>query len=109
MSAWNQHSAPIKEIDVLWITANGSRETQRPYSALFKTKRVDGVIDIHTDFVEPPELVRDRILYAVETFGGPERIQVTPDCGLRTRSWESRRSTNCRRCSRARPPAHISP
>jgi 5-methyltetrahydropteroyltriglutamate--homocysteine methyltransferase len=47
-----------------------------------------GVIDIHTDFVEPPELVRDRILYAVETFGGPERIQVTPDCGLRTRSWE---------------------
>ena len=47
-----------------------------------------GVIDIHTDFVEPPELVRDRILYAVDVFGGPERIQVTPDCGLRTRSWE---------------------
>jgi 5-methyltetrahydropteroyltriglutamate--homocysteine methyltransferase len=46
------------------------------------------VIDIHTDFVEPPELVRDRILYAVDVFGGPERIQVTPDCGLRTRSWE---------------------
>jgi 5-methyltetrahydropteroyltriglutamate--homocysteine methyltransferase len=47
-----------------------------------------GVIDIHTDFVEPPELVRDRILYAVDVFGGPERIQVTPDCGLRTRSWD---------------------
>jgi 5-methyltetrahydropteroyltriglutamate--homocysteine methyltransferase len=47
-----------------------------------------GVVDIHTDFVEPPELVRDRILYAVDVFGGPERIQVTPDCGLRTRSWE---------------------
>ena len=47
-----------------------------------------GVIDIHTDFVEPPELVRDRILYAVDVFGGPDRIQVTPDCGLRTRSWE---------------------
>jgi 5-methyltetrahydropteroyltriglutamate--homocysteine methyltransferase len=46
-----------------------------------------GVIDIHTDFVEPPELVRDRILYAVEVFGGPDRIQVMPDCGLRTRSW----------------------
>jgi 5-methyltetrahydropteroyltriglutamate--homocysteine methyltransferase len=46
-----------------------------------------GVIDIHTDFIEPPELVRDRILYAVEVFGGPDRIQVMPDCGLRTRSW----------------------
>ena len=47
-----------------------------------------GVLDIHTDFVEPPELVRDRILHAVDVFGGPERIHVTPDCGLRTRSWE---------------------
>ena len=47
-----------------------------------------GVLDIHTDFIEPPELVRDRVLYAVETFGDPGRIQVTPDCGLRTRSWD---------------------
>ena len=47
-----------------------------------------GVLDIHTDFIEPPELVRDRILYAVEVFGDPNRIHVTPDCGLRTRSWD---------------------
>jgi 5-methyltetrahydropteroyltriglutamate--homocysteine methyltransferase len=47
-----------------------------------------GVLDIHTDFIEPPELVRDRILHAVEVFGEPGRIHVTPDCGLRTRSWE---------------------
>jgi 5-methyltetrahydropteroyltriglutamate--homocysteine methyltransferase len=47
-----------------------------------------GVIDIHTDFIESPELVRDRILYAVSVFGDPSRIQVTPDCGLRTRSWD---------------------
>jgi 5-methyltetrahydropteroyltriglutamate--homocysteine methyltransferase len=47
-----------------------------------------GVLDIHTDFIEPPELVRDRILYAVEVFGDPSRIQVSPDCGLRTRSWD---------------------
>ena len=47
-----------------------------------------GVIDIHTDFLESPQLVRDRILYAVEVFGDPARIQVTPDCGLRTRSWD---------------------
>jgi 5-methyltetrahydropteroyltriglutamate--homocysteine methyltransferase len=47
-----------------------------------------GVLDIHTDFIESPELVRDRILYAVEVFDDPGRIQVTPDCGLRTRSWD---------------------
>jgi 5-methyltetrahydropteroyltriglutamate--homocysteine methyltransferase len=47
-----------------------------------------GVLDIHVDFIEPPELVRDRVLYAVDVFGDPERIHVTPDCGLRTRSWE---------------------
>jgi 5-methyltetrahydropteroyltriglutamate--homocysteine methyltransferase len=47
-----------------------------------------GVLDIHTDFIEPPELVRDRILYAVDVFGDANRIHVTPDCGLRTRSWD---------------------
>jgi 5-methyltetrahydropteroyltriglutamate--homocysteine methyltransferase len=47
-----------------------------------------GVLDIHTDFVESPELVRDRILHAVEVFGDPARIHVCPDCGLRTRSWD---------------------
>ena len=47
-----------------------------------------GVLDIHTDFIEPPELVRDRIVYATEVFGDPGRIHVTPDCGLRTRSWD---------------------
>jgi 5-methyltetrahydropteroyltriglutamate--homocysteine methyltransferase len=47
-----------------------------------------GVLDIHTDVVESSELVRDRVLYAVDVFGDPARIHVTPDCGLRTRSWE---------------------
>src|ERR671935_849725 len=46
-----------------------------------------GVLDIHSDFIESPELVRDRVLYAVNVFGDPARIHVTPDCGLRTRSW----------------------
>jgi 5-methyltetrahydropteroyltriglutamate--homocysteine methyltransferase len=46
-----------------------------------------GVIDIHTNFIEPPELVRDRILYATRILG-PERIEVNTDCGLRTRTWE---------------------
>jgi len=47
-----------------------------------------GVLDIHTDFIESAELVRDRILYAVDVFGDPARVHVTPDCGLRTRSWD---------------------
>src|ERR687891_385481 len=46
-----------------------------------------GVIDIHTDFVEAAELVRDRILHASEVLG-PKRIEVNTDCGLRTRTWE---------------------
>jgi 5-methyltetrahydropteroyltriglutamate--homocysteine methyltransferase len=47
-----------------------------------------GVLDIHSDFVEPAELVRDRILYAVDVLEDPTRIQVNPDCGLRTRTWD---------------------
>jgi len=44
-----------------------------------------GVVDVHTNRVESPELVRDRILYAAQILG-PEKIYVNPDCGLRTRS-----------------------
>jgi 5-methyltetrahydropteroyltriglutamate--homocysteine methyltransferase len=47
-----------------------------------------GVLDVHTDFIESPELVRDRVLHAVDVFGDPARIHVMPDCGLRTRSWD---------------------
>ncbi len=47
-----------------------------------------GVVDVHTDFVEPVELIRDRILYALDIVKDPNRIFVAPDCGLRTRSWK---------------------
>jgi len=47
-----------------------------------------GVLDIHSDFIEPAELVRDRILYAVDVVGDPERLHINPDCGLRTRTWD---------------------
>jgi 5-methyltetrahydropteroyltriglutamate--homocysteine methyltransferase len=46
-----------------------------------------GFIDIHTNFTESPELVRDRILY-VSDLVGKEKVWVSPDCGLRTRSWD---------------------
>ena len=45
-----------------------------------------GVLVVHTDFVEPAELVRDRILYAARILES-DRIEVNPGCGLRTRSW----------------------
>jgi 5-methyltetrahydropteroyltriglutamate--homocysteine methyltransferase len=74
----------------------GTRDEDRPgYAETLRRFREHGypgvglgVLDIHSDFLEPAELVRDRILYAVEALGGPERIQVNPDCGLRTRSWD---------------------
>jgi len=47
-----------------------------------------GVIDVHTDFVEPVELVRDRILYAIKVLKDHSRIYINPDCGLRTRTWD---------------------
>lgn len=46
-----------------------------------------GVIDVHTDWIEPAELIRDRILYAAK-FVDPKKIIVNPDCGLRTRRLE---------------------
>jgi 5-methyltetrahydropteroyltriglutamate--homocysteine methyltransferase len=45
-----------------------------------------GVLDVHRDVVETPQLVAARIARAVEYLGDPRRIWVNPDCGLRTRS-----------------------
>jgi 5-methyltetrahydropteroyltriglutamate--homocysteine methyltransferase len=47
-----------------------------------------GVIDVHSDLVEAPETVKDRLLLLCEMIGDPRRVQVNPDCGLRTRRWE---------------------
>src|SRR5947209_8844377 len=74
----------------------GTTDTARPgYVVIIKFRDLPakpalglGVLDIHSDFIESPELVRDRVLYAVKVFGDPGRIHVTPDCGLRTRSWK---------------------
>ncbi|HKB88784.1 MAG TPA: hypothetical protein VKC53_03995 [Patescibacteria group bacterium] len=74
----------------------GTHDGDRPaYEVLrlFKQHGIDssiglGVVDIHTDFIESPELVRDRIIYASELLGDPKRINPSPDCGLRTRTWD---------------------
>ncbi len=47
-----------------------------------------GVIDVHSNFIESPELVKDRILYVAKLVKNPSRIYVSTDCGLRTRTWE---------------------
>jgi len=74
----------------------GTKDTDRPgyeILKLFKKYSIPsriglGVTDIHSDFIESPELIRDRILYAVKVLGDPKLVEATPDCGLRTRTWE---------------------
>jgi 5-methyltetrahydropteroyltriglutamate--homocysteine methyltransferase len=93
MSGCRQYAVGFANYDTREL---GTTETERPgYRVISRFRDLPyapilglGVLDIHTDFIEPPELVRDRILHAVEVFGDPARIHVTPDCGLRTRSWE---------------------
>ncbi|MFH1663907.1 MAG: hypothetical protein ABH986_03815 [archaeon] len=47
-----------------------------------------GLIDIHTDLIEEPETIKERILFINKLVGNPEKVQVNPDCGLRTRKWD---------------------
>jgi 5-methyltetrahydropteroyltriglutamate--homocysteine methyltransferase len=75
-----------------WEFANRDREGRDGYEVLKAlneygdTREVGlGVVDVHRDDVEPPELVADRIRRAVKYLGDPARIWVNPDCGLRTR------------------------
>jgi 5-methyltetrahydropteroyltriglutamate--homocysteine methyltransferase len=61
-------------------------ELWKEYNAPFEVGT--GVTDVHTDQLETPELVRDRILYTARAIGDrPEKVYVNPDCGLRTRTW----------------------
>ncbi len=51
-----------------------------------------GVVDVHRDPVESPQLVAERIRRAAQYLGDPSRIWVNPDCGLRTRRLEIARA-----------------
>lgn len=74
----------------------GTDKAHRPaYEILgqFRDHRPDvaiglGVTSVHDNDVEFPELVRDRVLRAVEIVDDPTKVFPSPDCGLRTRSWE---------------------
>ncbi|MEM2986394.1 MAG: hypothetical protein QXZ71_04995, partial [Candidatus Caldarchaeum sp.] len=91
------------KIDVLSISCSNADTTRlgtdpdaRPGFEVLKVfKEYDvsfrvapGLVDVHTDFVEPPELVRDRALYAAKVLGDPGKVVACNDCGLRTRSWD---------------------
>ncbi|MEM2931342.1 MAG: hypothetical protein QXI61_00645 [Nitrososphaerota archaeon] len=58
----------------------------REYGVKFKV--APGVIDVHTDFIESPDLVSDRLLYSAKLLGDPSLVIACNDCGLRTRRWE---------------------
>ena len=76
-----------------WEFANRDTAGHDGYGALKvlaeygDTRKVGlGVVDVHRDAVETPEVVADRIRRATKYLGDPTRIWVNPDCGLRTRS-----------------------
>jgi 5-methyltetrahydropteroyltriglutamate--homocysteine methyltransferase len=49
-----------------------------------------GVIDVKNSYIEPPEVVAERIGRCLD-FVSPERLSVSPDCGLsQTARWAAR-------------------
>jgi len=78
-----------------WEFANRDREGRDGYEVLKALAEYGdsrevglGVVDVHRDDVESPELVANRIERAARYLGDPTRIWVNPDCGLRTRRLE---------------------
>jgi 5-methyltetrahydropteroyltriglutamate--homocysteine methyltransferase len=61
-------------------------ELFREYSPRFKI--APGAVDVHTDFIESPQLVRDRLLYSAKILDDPGKVVACNDCGLRTRAWD---------------------
>lgn len=53
----------------------------------YKGMYAPGFVSVHTDEIANAEIICDRILY-VANIVGEERVWVSPDCGLRTRTWE---------------------
>lgn len=76
-----------------WEFANRDDNKRQGYKDLLFFKEYNdhreiglGVIDVHNNKIETPQLIRNRILYASKILSA-EKIYVTPDCGLRTRNW----------------------
>ncbi len=78
-----------------WEFANRDNEGHDGYEVLKLLREYGdtrsiglGVLDVHRDTLETPEVVAERIGRAAKYLGDPSRIWVNPDCGLRTRSLE---------------------
>lgn len=76
-----------------WEFANRDTDGRDGYEvlSLFReygdTRQIGlGVLDVHRDAIETPEIVSERIQRAAKILGDPAKIWVNPDCGLRTRS-----------------------
>ncbi len=76
-----------------WEFANRDDEAHDAYAILdalneYGDRRAVGlgVVDVHSDTVETPEQVAERIGRAAKHLGDASRLWVDPDCGLRTRS-----------------------
>jgi 5-methyltetrahydropteroyltriglutamate--homocysteine methyltransferase len=77
----------------MWEFANRDGPEHDGYAALdlFReygdTREIGlGVLDVHRDALETPEIVEDRIVRAAARLGDPGRLWINPDCGLRTRT-----------------------
>lgn len=75
----------------LWTlgTKNSDRPGYKDLKIICKEYGYDGeiglgVLDVHTDKLEPPDLIKDRIIYALK-YVDPDKLFINPDCGLRTR------------------------
>ncbi len=76
-----------------WEFANRDalgNDSYRDILSLFAEHKDDreiglGVLNVHTNDIETPELVRDRILRSAKIID-PYKLWINPDCGLRTRS-----------------------
>ncbi|MER3601636.1 MAG: hypothetical protein C4339_02850 [Nitrososphaerota archaeon] len=106
-----QYAPRLKDIDMLVIALANvdglqlgvDREARRGYLLLKEFSEYGyrgqiglGVLDVHKSeargtwkgfVIESPELVRDRILFALRYFDA-ERLWVNPDCGGRRMPWE---------------------
>ncbi len=104
------HDIPLAEILPALFRPRSARSAwssptprhQHEYAALKKTKLppefllLPGVIDSTTNYVEPPEVVANRICEAVDAVGDRSRVIASSDCGFGTFAGSENGGGGCR-------------